>query len=69
MAIHFLILLLYDLLVFLLERQGVAILSLDSKEARVAIHVLIIPSITPQLSSRRLGVAIHSLGSRETSGG
>ena len=55
MAIHFLILLLYDLLVFLLERQGVAILSLDSREARVALHVLIMSSITPQLSSRRLG--------------
>ena len=61
MAIHFLILLLYDLLVFLLERQGVAILSIDSREARVAPHVLIMSFISlpsalpPQLSSRRLG--------------
>ena len=55
MAIHFLIIILYDLLVFLLERQGVAILSLDSSEARVALHVLIMSSITPQLSCIRLG--------------
>ena len=55
MAIHFLILLLYDLLVFLLERQGVAILSPDSREERVALHVLLMSFITPQLSSRRLG--------------
>ena len=69
MAIHFLVLLLYDILVFRLERQGVAILSIDSREARVALHVLIMSFITPQLSSRRLGVAIHTLGSRETRGG
>ena len=61
MAIHFLVLLLYDILVFRLERQGVAILSPDSREERVALHVLIMSFITlpsalpPQLSSRRLG--------------
>ena len=57
MATHylFLVLLLYDILVFRLERQGVAILSPDSKEERVALHVLLMSFITPQLSSRRLG--------------
>ena len=69
MAIHFPILLLYDLLVFLLERQGVAILSLDSREGRVAIHVLINLSITPLFLLEGLGVAIQSLGCRETRGG
>ena len=74
-AIHFLVLLLYDILVFRLERQGVAILSPDSREARVALHVLImsfITSLPPSLPSFLLegsGVAIHSLGSRETRGG
>ena len=55
MAIHFLIILLFDLLVFLLEWQVVAIRSQDSREAREALHVLILYSITLQLSSRRLG--------------